>query len=60
MNKSLAFYRDLLGMKIIREPHIDDDRIGLIIGEQAAKCKIVHLISGNAFIELFQYLKPKV
>ena len=56
---SLAFYRDLLGMKIIMDLDISDDRISRVIGEPGAKCRIVHLKSGNAVIELFQYSYPK-
>lgn len=58
MQKSLEFYRDLLGMEVIMELDMEDDRIGLVIGEKEAKCRIVHLSSGSAFLELFQYVQP--
>jgi catechol 2,3-dioxygenase-like lactoylglutathione lyase family enzyme len=55
MERSLSFYRDLLGMEVIMELDIEDDRIGKVIGEQGVHCKIIHLSSGGAVIELFQY-----
>lgn len=58
MQKSLAFYRDLLGMEVIMELDIKDDRIAAVIGEKEAKCRITHLSSGSAFLELFQYTQP--
>jgi catechol 2,3-dioxygenase-like lactoylglutathione lyase family enzyme len=58
MEASLAFYRDLLGMSILMDLDVSDDRIGRVLGEPGTKCRIVHLGSGNAVIELFQYEKP--
>ena len=59
MERSLKFYRDLLGMKVILELDITDDRIARVIGIPGAKCRIVHLKLGNAVLELFKYYQPK-
>ena len=59
MEKSLEFYRDFLGMKLVMDLDIDDDRIGKVIGVPEAKCRIVHLQLGEAVLELFQYAQPR-
>ncbi len=59
MEKSLSFYRDLLGMSVQMELDVSDNRIGRIIGEPGTKCRIVHLGSGDAVIELFEYFEPR-
>ena len=58
MDRSLAFYRDLLGMKVLMELDVSDERIGNVIGVPGAKCRIVHLTLGDAMLELFQYSEP--
>ena len=58
MDRSLAFYRDLLGMEIIMDLDISDDRIAKVIGVPGAKCHIVHLKLGDNVLELFQYFNP--
>ena len=59
LEKSLSFYRDLLGMKVIMELEVTDDRIARVIGVRGAKCKIVHLQSGGGILELFEYTSPR-
>lgn len=59
MDRSLGFYRDHLGMKVIMDLDIDDDRIGRVVGIPGAKCRIVHLQLGQAVLELFQYTVPQ-
>jgi catechol 2,3-dioxygenase-like lactoylglutathione lyase family enzyme len=58
MERSLAFYRDTLGMQVIRDLNISDDRIGRVVGIPGATCRIVHLKLGPAMLELFQYTHP--
>lgn len=58
MERSLAFYRDLLGMRVMMDLNIADDRIGRVIGIPGAACRIVHLKLGPAVLELFQYTHP--
>ena len=58
MKRSLEFYRDLLGMEVLMELDIADDRIGRVIGIPNAKCRIVHLKLGNTILELFEYSSP--
>ncbi|MCK4417750.1 MAG: VOC family protein [Candidatus Latescibacteria bacterium] len=58
MERSLTFYRDFLGMKVVLEVDFSDDRIERITGMPGAKCKVVHLELGNGILELFHYYNP--
>ena len=58
MERSLAFYRDFVGMKVVLEVDFSDDRIERITGIPEAKCRVVHLELGGAILELFQYYNP--
>jgi hypothetical protein len=55
MQRSLAFYRDLLGMKVTLELDISDDRQARVIGIPGTKCRITHLRLGDGVLELFEY-----
>ncbi|MBN2325331.1 MAG: VOC family protein [Spirochaetes bacterium] len=60
MEKSLSFYRDLLGLEVIRmiEP---DPKIGLgnVVGIPDCLARIAHLKKGDNMLELFEYVKPR-
>ena len=58
MERSLVFYRDFIGMKVVFEVDFSDDRMERITGIRGAKCKVVHLALGNTILELFQYYHP--
>jgi len=58
MERSLQFYRDLIGMKVMLEIDVQDDRIARLVGVPGAKCKIAHLQLGDAMLELFEYTAP--
>ena len=55
MDRSLEFYRDFLGMKVLMDLDISDDRIARVVGLPGAKCRIVHLKLGENVLELFHY-----
>ena len=55
LERSLEFYRDFLGMEVIMELDISDDRIARVIGVPGAKCRIVHLNKDGMVLELFNY-----
>ena len=59
MERSLEFYRDYLGMEVLMELNIADDRIGKVIGIKDAACQIAHLQLGDAVLELFEYSSPE-
>lgn len=61
MDRSLAFYRGLLGMTVIRdlEPGLGGDKLGTVVGMSGCRARIVHLDLGGTMLELFQYIDPK-
>ena len=59
MEKSLEFYRDFLGMMVLMDLDIRDDRIARVTGVPGAKCRIVHLEHGSTVLELFEYTNPR-
>jgi catechol 2,3-dioxygenase-like lactoylglutathione lyase family enzyme len=60
LDRSVAFYRDLLGFQLARliEPR-DDGLLGTITGLPGARARIAHLTLGNQMLELFEYLQPR-
>lgn len=58
MERSLAFYRDVLGMKVAMDVEAKTEKLGLIVGLPGARTRIVMLEAGNQRIELFQYREP--
>jgi catechol 2,3-dioxygenase-like lactoylglutathione lyase family enzyme len=60
LEKSIAFYGDLLGLEVERilEPAPERD-LGKVNGIPGSKARIAHLRKGEAMLELFQYLEPK-
>src|ERR1035437_5380370 len=60
MERSLRFYCDLLGCKIIRtiEPRADA-KLGIIAGLPGAQARIAHLKLGSGMFELFEYVEPR-
>ena len=60
MERSLAFYRDLLGLPVLRDWIEDDRQIDLIVGLPDARLRIVHLDAGaGGVVELIEYLSPR-
>jgi len=59
MDRSLKFYRDILGMKVVMDMTATDDKIGRIIGIKDSTCRIIHLYLNDGMLELFQYYTPK-
>lgn len=59
MERSLRFYRDLLGMEFMFERDVDGGYITDIVGYKDLKMKIVFLMGGGEKLELIQYLSPK-
>ena len=59
LDRSVAFYRDVLGFSVRRilEPR-DDSRLGLVTGMPGARARIAHLVMGSNMLELFQYVEP--
>ena len=61
MERSLAFYRDLLGLEEERNQVVEGDFISQLVGYPDAKLHIVYLGLGDLkhSVELIQYLSPE-
>jgi lactoylglutathione lyase len=59
MDRSLAFYRDLLGMEVISELDRSGGYASTVTGIPEAHLRIVYVEGGNHKIELIEYLNPK-
>jgi glyoxylase I family protein len=60
LERSMAFYRDLLGL----EPDCiiecsSDQKLGCVVGLAGCSARIAKLKSGNVILELFEYLNPR-
>jgi catechol 2,3-dioxygenase-like lactoylglutathione lyase family enzyme len=61
LHRSLAFYRDVLGMEVVFEQEKRGGYLAEIVGYEDARVRMVHLaFPGDAQrIELFEYLVPE-
>lgn len=59
MDRSLAFYRDIIGMEKIFDVDFSDERLGVVNGLAGCKARVVHLGLGPSVLELFEYREPR-
>lgn len=60
IEKSISFYRDLLGMEIVEKIECpSESNLGKIVGLPHCGAKIVKLRSGHIILEMFEYLSPR-
>jgi lactoylglutathione lyase len=60
LERSLAFYRDLLGMEVVLEQEKQGGYLGAIVGYPDAHVRMAHVRAPGSEhrLELFQYLAP--
>ena len=60
LDRSLAFYRDVLGMEVVFEQEKQGGYLAEIVGYPNAHVRMAHLTfqGGGHRIELFEYLEP--
>ena len=58
MDKTIAFYRDTIGMEKIYDRQFDT-RMAKLLGIATARVRIVHLALDGCFLELFHYVDPQ-
>ena len=60
LERSLAFYRDLLGLEVVRQRDAHNDYAANVVGYPGAHMKIAMLRhpSGGAMVELIEYVEP--
>jgi catechol 2,3-dioxygenase-like lactoylglutathione lyase family enzyme len=60
VDRSLAFYRDVLGLRLLAEATLNESEVGELLGLDAAELRIADLDSGDGrVLELIQYIEPK-
>lgn len=58
LERSIAFYRDLLGMEVVEEVTFKGERYEAILALKGARGRIAILKSGNLAVELFEFAEP--
>ena len=58
LERSIAFYHDLLGMQVIQEVPFEGERYEAILGLKGAKGRIAILRIGNLELEFFEFAHP--
>jgi len=60
LDRSLAFYRDLLGFELVRIIECPPAmRLGDVVGLPGCSARIAHLVLGETMLELFEYQDPR-
>ena len=60
LERSIAFYRDVIGFKVIRIIECTEKmKLGNITGMPGCIARIAHLQSGKIMLEIFEYKYPK-
>ncbi len=60
LERSIAFYRDQLGLRLVRVIESDPgSKLGDIVGLPGCQARIAHLESEKGMLELFEYRKPR-
>ncbi len=60
MERSLAFYRDLLGLELIFDSDVDDvPPLSAVVGMNHARGRVAWLRAGDTMIELWQWDHPE-
>ena len=59
MERSLAFYEDILGLERVFDSQVDDiPDLNAVVGMEAARGRVVWLVAGDTMIELWQWDQP--
>jgi catechol 2,3-dioxygenase-like lactoylglutathione lyase family enzyme len=58
MDRSLAFYTDILGMRILSDVIVQESPDHSVTGIPDARLRIVHLNAYGCVVEFIQYLSP--
>jgi catechol 2,3-dioxygenase-like lactoylglutathione lyase family enzyme len=59
LERSLRFYRDLLGMRVLEDVRLTRPEVAALLGADELDLRLVNLDTGDGrILELLQYLKP--
>src|SRR5262245_60918147 len=60
LERSLAFFRDVLGLEVLGTREVRDDYFGRIVGLPGCEVKAALIrIPGGHHVELFEYVRPR-
>lgn len=59
LKRSVAFYQEVFGFRIILTVEFKDEAIGRVIGYPGARCRMIQLENEGQMLELFEYTSPK-
>jgi catechol 2,3-dioxygenase-like lactoylglutathione lyase family enzyme len=60
LERSLAFYRDLLGLEVATDEELHGESIDRVVGLEGARLRVVELALGDdCLLELIEYRYPK-
>lgn len=59
LERSIGFYRDLLGMEVVGRTTFEGERYELILGLRGARGKVALVRLGNLRLELFEFESPR-
>lgn len=64
LDRSLRFYRDVLGLEVAREATVEGERISRLLGYDGARLRVAFLRLGagaspNSMLELLEYQAPR-
>lgn len=60
IDRSLTFYRDLLGLELIFDSDVDDiEPLNAVVGMAKARGRVAWLMAGDTMIELWQWNHPQ-
>ena len=60
VDRSLSFYRDVLGLRVIADATLIEPEVADLLGLDSVELRIADLDSGDGrIVELIQYLEPK-
>src|ERR1700712_3312490 len=59
IDRSIAFYRDMLGMTLAMEPFaLSGEMLDMVNGLKGVQVRTCHMMAGGASLELFEYASP--
>ena len=59
LDEALAFYRDALGMEVVRDLTLSGEKLSALVGLEGATIHNVALQGGGAEIQLLDFVSPK-
>lgn len=59
LDRSVAFYRDILGMELVAQVEASGQIVETVLGMPGAHLKVALLKAGDHTLELIQYLSPE-